>query len=102
MPDAVKMKTLSLSTGVSKEGKPFVHMFVDGERVAQVSPAEAREHALHLIEAAEAAEQDAFMLDYARRRIGADDNAAAGLLVDFRNWRESRKEVDGQNRRSEN
>lgn len=42
------------------------------------------------LETAEAAEQDAFMRDFVMKRVGGNEAAAAGLIQDFRKWREAR------------
>ncbi len=69
--------------------KPFV-MIVVGKHdfMVQISPAGARELAINLLQAAEAAEGDAFLISFLRRKVGANDEAVAGILEEFRNWRE--------------
>lgn len=55
--------------------------------VLQVSPAEARQIALSILEAAESARSDAFLVEWVKVSCGADDEGAARLLHEFRNWR---------------
>ena len=74
-------------SGVNQDGDPFVQLILDGEIIGQFSTDEAREHAHAMVEAAEAAEQDAFIVFYAKTRIGAKPKAAVKLLQDFREWR---------------
>ena len=76
--------------------QPFVQLH-HGDWSIQVSPEEARSIARSMIEAAEAAEQDGFLVEWAKQAIGVDDGAATRLLVEFRKWRDgqrSRKEGD--------
>ena len=49
--------------------------------------AQARDHGNAIIEAAEAAETDAFIFDWVMNRVGSGPEQAAGLLVDFRKYR---------------
>jgi len=61
--------------------QPFVEIKTDKLKAPlQLSPEEARDLALNLLEASEAAEQDAFIFEYARERVGTDDQGAAALL----------------------
>lgn len=77
-------------SGVNRAGEPFVQLILGEKIIAQQSVEEAREHAHAMLEAAEAAEQDAFLVSWVKTHIGADERAAAGLLNDFRNWRRER------------
>jgi hypothetical protein len=53
-----------------------------------ITPSEARIYALSILEAAEAAEQDAFLMRWLRAEIGlSDDEAAVNLLRRFREMR---------------
>ncbi len=68
--------------------QPFVEVIVrPQEIVTQMSPESARELAINLLAAADAAESDAFLVSFVRDRIGADERSAAGILFDFREWR---------------
>lgn len=69
--------------------KPFIEMQDDDKGISvQLAPEEARQLASSLVFAAEAAEQDAFLVEYAEKVIGAKDDAAvAALLSEFRDWR---------------
>jgi hypothetical protein len=67
--------------------EPFVTLRVKEEFV-NLTPAEAREIALNLIEATEAAMGDMLIMRFAERNLGASDVQAAQLLVMFRKLRE--------------
>lgn len=52
---------------------------------------QARQIAFQILEAAEAAEQDGFLVSFATQRIGVPIEQAGALLVEFRAWREARR-----------
>lgn len=70
--------------------KPYVELSLDTSP-SQFSPAKAREIALMLLEAADAAESDAVLIAFAREQIGLDETGAAQLLSQFRQLREKRR-----------
>jgi hypothetical protein len=72
---------------VNKAGQPFVQLLLDNQIIAQMTTEEARDHARAITEAAEAAEQDAFMLSFMQEKVGLDLNRAFQVLLDFRAWR---------------
>lgn len=71
----------------SANGKPYVQFALDISPT-QFTPGKAREVALMLLEAADAAESDAVLMAFARESIGLDDTGAAQLLNQFRKARE--------------
>jgi hypothetical protein len=76
-----------------RDRQPYVHlvlMYTDGteEIAGQMTVAEARHHAMATLEAAEAAETDAFLVWFLEQRVGLEQGAAAALLPEFRTWRE--------------
>jgi hypothetical protein len=83
MPDGI----LWHQSGVNPNGEPFVQLLRGEEIVGQMDVAQAREHARAVLEAAEAAEQDAFMMDFAQHKIGLDFERAGALLIAFRRFR---------------
>ena len=84
---------ISISSGYGGTSRrPYVQL-VWGAQVAQLSPDDARAHALRLLEVAEAAEQDAFLVEFAEK-IGIPLPKAAGLLKEFREWRSRRGSSD--------
>lgn len=80
-------KVLWHQSGVNQDGEPFVQLILNKKVIAQMSPQEARDHAQTVIEAAESAEQDAFIVDFARTQVGLDFNRAGRLLIEFRKYR---------------
>jgi hypothetical protein len=74
-------------SGINSKGEPFVQLILGEKIIAQVDPTEAREHAMAMIECAEAAETDAFIFRWVIEHVGADPGNAAGLLVDLRKFR---------------
>jgi hypothetical protein len=60
---------------------------VVGEHQVVIPPSKAREIAGMLLECAEAAEGDAFLMAWGAQ-AGMTDQEAAGLLIHFRSWRE--------------
>jgi len=56
-----------------------------------MSPAEARDLAMNLLMCADASEGDAFLITFLRRRVGADNEAVAAILQEFRDWRAGRE-----------
>jgi hypothetical protein len=75
--------------------KPYVQLMVtydDGmeELLTQWTPAETRCHAVRLCRIAEAAEADAFMVDFLTKKIGIELRNTGGVLEDFREYRRQR------------
>ncbi len=83
-------RSLWHQSGVNSKGKPFVQLVLRGRPIAQMSPKEARDHGAAIIETAEAAEQDAFMVDFAKTQLGLPQEAAIAMLMEFRKFRESK------------
>jgi hypothetical protein len=78
-----------------KTRQPFVQLH-HGDWSIQCSPDEARQLAQSIIEAAEAAEQDGFLMEWAKESIGADDGVATMLLTEYRQWREARRKREDE------
>ena len=76
--------------GVNQKGEPFVQLLRGMHIIAQMSPEQARDHGRAIIEAAEAAERDSFLLDLLQTKVGLDFNAAGNVLADFRRYRTER------------
>lgn len=80
--------TLWASSGYgAKTRKPFVAIHWK-DVMEQLSPEEARAFALSVLEAAEAAIQDAFIIEWVLKTINGDEAAGIALLREFREWRE--------------
>lgn len=77
-------------SGVNQIGEPFVQLIRGTQVIAQMDPQQARDHGQAILEAAEAAEQDAFIFDWVVNRVGSGVDQAAGLLQDFRQYRRER------------
>jgi len=71
--------------------KGLVKLVYDKNVIAMVSPAEARSWALNILEAAEAAETDEFLMHVFKTRIKLDAPSAIAVLADFRKYRESKQ-----------
>lgn len=82
--------------------QPFVQVLIErADFVTQMSPANARELALNLLEAAEAAESDGFLITFLRKNIKVNDGHAIALvLLEFRKWRDAQRSgsetIEGQ------
>jgi hypothetical protein len=70
--------------------QPIVEMTVDHKRVLACSPEKAREIASMLSEVSHAAEMDAFFFEFASEKLGVDEQRAAALMNEFRQWRNQR------------
>jgi|GEM_PF-6115933 len=80
-----------ITSGVShRTRRPFVNVTVGARDLhAQLSPGEAIDLAHNLLEAAEGARSDAFLISWLLHEIGVDsEQAAVALLEGFRQWRE--------------
>ncbi len=77
-------------SGVNQKGEPFVQLIRGTAVIAQMSVQQAREHGNAIIEAAEAAEQDAFLFDWVINKVGQTTREASVLLQEFRAYRAER------------
>ncbi len=85
------MSVLFAESSVSRTtGEPRVQLSHDGRQFAQVSPDEARAWALNVLEAAEAAEQDAFLVAFHRDRFDLIADSMA-IIRAYRVWRDERR-----------
>jgi hypothetical protein len=84
---------IGMESGVSAfTGAPFVKLTVDfpdgsSKAMGQMTPEEVRQHALQLLETAEAAVHDAAMAQWLRKRLDADPEHAAAMVADIREFR---------------
>lgn len=81
--------TIDAQSGVNAKGEPFVQIVCRGELIAQLDTAGARQFSGQVLEAAEAADTDAFLMSFFTKAVGTDDQRAAIMLIAFREWRES-------------
>lgn len=68
--------------------EPFVQITLGGEFI-QVTPTKARQLAGMLLQCAEAAEGDGFVMDFFTNQIGMEQKAAGALLMRFREHRQA-------------
>lgn len=72
--------------------RALVHLAIDAvDWDVMMSPQDARSLAANLLVAADASEGDAFLVDFAKKEIGVDDQGAAILLRQFRQWRDGQE-----------
>ena len=72
--------------------QPLVKLGWAGETAHTMSPDQARAIAASIYEAAEAADVDAFLFQFARSTIGTSTSGAVKLLREFREWRKRKPE----------
>ena len=93
-----KLNVINVTSGYGGNTRqPFVEIHTDKlkeKEHLQLSPEEARDLAQNILEAAEAAEQDAFIFEFHRDLMNGDENVAANMLIQFRKWRDEH----GQNK----
>ena len=85
------MPSFWVSSGYGAHTRQSFVQLHHGDWTIQCSPDEARQLAQSIVEAAEAAEQDGFLIEWAKQSIGVDDGAATQLLMEYRKWREARR-----------
>lgn len=88
--DLKDQPSISVESGVTKEGKPFCVVAVNGEVLGHISPDEVRMMALGWLTAAEAAEGDAAVF-VGLQKIGLDLMTTGAFIKDLREWREETK-----------
>jgi hypothetical protein len=94
MSEKQKGPLLSIESIVSaKDGQPYVQYSWSDFR-AQMTPEEATRHALILVEAANAAIGDAFLMTFLTEKLDLQPAAAAPLIAEFRQCREQRRAKD--------
>jgi hypothetical protein len=85
-----KNERLFHQSGVNPKGEPFVQLLLDGKIIGQLTPEDARDHARAITEAAEAAEQDAFLMDFLQNKMELPFESAGHVLMEFREFRKAR------------
>lgn len=71
----------------TREG--YVQLIIEAaDFMTQMSPDNARELAINLLQCAEAAEGDAFLMTFMREQVKVSDEQAVQILIEFRQWRE--------------
>lgn len=74
--------------------QPFVSLALPDGPVVQIGPDEARALADNLLQAAEAAEQDGWLVEWSMAELDLDPPRAANLLAEYRKWRERRSQQE--------
>lgn len=88
----VSDEVIEMESGVShRDGHPFVNLSW-GSMKGQLTAAEARMHALHLLECAEGAETDAMVLTMFRKLWGDKEDADEMAMMMIHLLREGRSE----------
>jgi hypothetical protein len=72
--------------------RPFVALSYNGRKIAQMFPEDAIALAHNLLAVAEASLGDAFLIGFLHTRVGAADHEIAGIIAEFREWRDKREE----------
>jgi hypothetical protein len=85
-----RMGSLSVASIYTPDGRTFVELTTDTSP-SQFSPAKAREIALMLLEAADAAESDALVATFGREVLDLDMVESARLIDQFRRLREQKR-----------
>jgi len=90
---SIKGERVTVTSGYGANTKrPFVAVQIGDRKPMQWSPDEARRVAALLLECADAAEGDAFLVSFALEKLGTDMQRAGMLLHEFRQWRERHRE----------
>lgn len=90
----MKMRVINVTSGYGGNTRqPFVQVEMDypKDHPLQLEPNEARDLAANLLQAAEAAEQDAFIFEFHSSLIEGTakekERVGANMLIEFRKWR---------------
>lgn len=86
--DASAIWVEAILSGRTKKGLVNIRW---GNMSAQLSVADARQHAFGILEAAEGAQTDEFIAEYFVTALGATPEMMAGFLQDFRAFRERKQ-----------
>lgn len=94
--------TFEVSSGFGHNTQaPYVQVLIKrADWITQMSPADARQVAHNLLEAADAAESDGFLVGFLQKTVGVKDmRTIVTVLMEFREYRKKQQEVahDGGN-----
>jgi hypothetical protein len=90
----ITWKNILVSSGYGGNTRePFVEIKMDypKDHPLQIHPDEARQLAMNLLEAAEAADTDSFLFEFVSKDLNTGDKAAAGILMEYRKFRDERR-----------
>lgn len=80
---------INISTQIgSRDLEPYV-TFRWGAHACRLTPPEARQHAYAILDAANAAETDGFLIHFFQEKLNLPIEKAAPILADFRQYREA-------------
>ena len=82
-----KAADFRISTIIGKETGVALMQMQWGEQTAQLTPLQARQHALAILEAADAASTETVMLDWLQNTVGMDAEHAMGAMATLRDAR---------------
>lgn len=86
-----KELTYNVSSGYgANTQEPYVEVEAPQLKV-QMSPENARDLALNLLRAAEAAYTDAFLVEFMKEAVGMNLPEVGSILKEFRSWRETKQ-----------
>jgi len=89
-----KWKNILVSSGYGGNTRePFVEIKMDypKDHPLQLHPDEARDLAMNLLQAADAADSDEFIFLFFSNIMGGSDGAGAKSLIEFRKFRDERR-----------
>lgn len=85
--DASALHPLGLEPGATVEGKPYIVVSLEGDRVGQWTPADARLHAAAALELAEVVRLDSDYYEWLRTSPGVEEGRARAAVDDLVNHR---------------
>lgn len=91
---ASKTSRIDVESLVSDRNREPYVVLKWGPHRAQLTPAEARRHALIILEASDAAISDAFLVAWLTEHIGVTPPVMAAALEAFRHYRTAQEERD--------
>ena len=87
----VDFNTVFAASMVSGQTRLPIVKLTQGFVVTQMTPDEARAIAISLMEAADAAISDAFLMSFVIEKLGGEYQQAASMVIDFREFRDDLK-----------
>lgn len=88
-PAAGSSELIQVSSLVSHRTRKPIVEFHWGKERGQIDAKDAITHAINVLEAAEAAQTDAFLFEFATKRLLFTEQQAAALIADFRAYRDA-------------
>src|SRR5688572_21904936 len=94
IPETIEGKRIEIESYVShQDAKGYVKL-AWGNESGKLTPEEARLHAFKVMEAAEAADTDAFMMEWLVSNLGIDFMKGLLVLREFRKFREAKYPIE--------